>query len=64
MTYSDVMNMPTYERRFFIRTYTEQIEKHKEQIEESEKNKITNTKKGERIRRVSGNSVKDYSGKI
>lgn len=64
MSYSDVMAMPTYERRFFIRIFTDQIEKEKERIEEAKKNTTTNGK-GRRVTKISGKeSVAKYSGKI
>jgi hypothetical protein len=61
--YSDVMNMPTYERRFFINVFTEEIEKRKEKLEESN-NKYTYTGKGTRTTKISGEKVKAYSGKM
>lgn len=57
------MLMPTYERRFFIRIFTDQIEKEKEQLEEA-KNNTTTTGKGKRVTKISGKqSVAKYSGK-
>jgi len=64
MSYVDVMGMPTYERRFFIRIFTEQIEHQKEVIEEQQKNATASNGKGKRVTRISGNAVKNYSGRI
>ena len=64
MSYSDVMSMPTYERRFFIRIFTEQLEDQKERVEEQQKNATTSNGKGNRVTRISGDSVKKYSGRI
>ena len=64
MSYSDVMNMPTYERRFFIRIFTEQLEDQKERVEEQQKNATASNGKGKRVTRISGDAVKNYSGRI
>ena len=62
ISYTEIMLMPTYERRFFINVFTEQIERQKEIAEEQPKTVITG--KGERVTRVSGSAVRNYSGKI
>jgi hypothetical protein len=64
MSYADVMSMPTYERRFFIRIFTEQLEKQKEKAEEQQQNATASNGKGKRVTRISGNAVKNYSGRI
>jgi hypothetical protein len=62
MSYTDVMDMPTYERRFFINIFTEEMEKRKEQMEEAQ-NKTTSTGKGTRTTKITGEQVKKFSGK-
>lgn len=61
MTYSDILSMPTYERRFFLGLLTKDIVKKEEHIEEMrEKAKSsTSTSKGSRTTRVSGAQLKN-----
>lgn len=58
MSYSDVLAMPTYERRFFIGMLTRDIVKKQEQIDELQAQAKTNTSKGNRTTRVSGTALK------
>ena len=60
VTYDNIMKMPTYERRFFINTI---IERNNQKSEDNN-NSVTSTGKGERVRKISGEGVKKYSGKI
>jgi hypothetical protein len=62
-TYTEVMGMPTYERRFYIKLKTEQNEKRAELLEE-QKSKSGKNGKGERTTKISGDAVKKYSGRI
>jgi len=62
MTYSDVMKMPTIERRYFIRKYIEQQEDKAERATQQQE-EVKNTGKGQRTRKVSGGAVKQFSGK-
>jgi len=55
--YSDVLSMPTYERRFFLTTFINENEKRKEQIEEQQSNTTSNGK-GTRTTKVSGDQLK------
>jgi hypothetical protein len=59
MTYSDVMNMPTYERRFFIDSFKREMNRQKEHIEEM-KSSGSGNEKGSRQTKVSGTDVKKY----
>lgn len=58
MSYSDVLSMPTYERRFFIGMLTRDIMKKQELIEEQQQQATVNTSKGNRTTRVSGDALK------
>ena len=55
--YSDILMMPTYERRFFLTTFINENEKKKEQIEEQQAN-ATSGGKGTRTTKVSGDQLK------
>ena len=58
-TYSDVLALPTYERRYFLGLLTKDAKQREEQIEKlKEKNKTT-TGKGSRQTRVSGDALKN-----
>lgn len=64
--YSDILAMPTYERRFFLSMLVRDREKHEEQVEQmSEENKNKGAK-GSRQTKVSGNALKSKmsSGQI
>lgn len=65
MTYSDVLAMPTYERRYFIGLLTKQNKEREEQYEEM-KNNTKNSGKGTRKSTVSGEALKSRikSGEI
>ena len=55
--YSDLMRMPTSERRFFM---NEHINKKEKEVE----SKTVSTGKDSRTTKVSGEAVKQFSGKI
>ena len=59
MTYSDVMSMPTYERRYYLGMLTKDFERKEEQIEESKDQASTVGTKGSRTSKVSGNQLKN-----
>jgi hypothetical protein len=63
-TYNDAMNIPTYERRFFIDTLRRENTMQKEKMQEARDSQSSQTGKGKRTRKISGNAVKEYSGKI
>jgi len=60
--YDAVMAMPTYERRFFIEMLKNEINAQKDRMQESQDN--IKGGKGRRSKRISGEAVKQYSGKI
>lgn len=62
-SYSDVMLMPTMERRFYLKTKHEQTQKIREEVE-TNRNETQNIGKGRRKRVISGNAVNGYSGKV
>lgn len=53
-SYNDVMEMPTYQRRFFIETLKLENQAKREHMEE-----VKNTGKGTRSRTISGEALKD-----
>lgn len=55
--YSDVLTMPTYERRFFLTTFINENEKRKEQEEEQTAN-ASSSSNGKRTTKVSGDQLK------
>jgi hypothetical protein len=57
MSYSDVMNMPVYERRFFLGLLTKDAVEKQERYENMEVNKQTNSK-GQRTTTISGDQLK------
>ena len=65
MSYSDVLMMPTYERRFFLTTFINEKEKQKEHMEE-QKNNVSSGGKGTRTTKISGEALKSRlkSGEI
>jgi hypothetical protein len=58
MTYSDVLEMPTYERRYFLGLLTKQAREREEQYEDR-KNSTKSSGKGNRTSTVSGNALKN-----
>ena len=59
MTYSDVMAMPTYERRYYLGMLTKDFERKQEQIEEQKDQQTTSGGKGSRTSKISGNQLKN-----
>ena len=57
-TYSDVLALPVYERRFFISLKAKDISKQKEHQEEQTKTLKSNSK-GNRTSTVSGDALKN-----
>lgn len=58
MSYSDILSMPTYERRFFIGMLTKSVVEKQEQMEAMKEQATTNNSKGSRTTRVSGTALK------
>lgn len=59
VTYSDVMAMPTYERRFFLGLLTKDAREREEKMEEMRKSyQNNNNSKGSRNTRISGDQLK------
>ena len=54
--YSDVLLMPTYERRFFLTSFIQENEKRKEQIENQQMNSSNGS--GTRTTKISGEQLK------
>lgn len=57
MTYTDVLSMPTYERRFFIGRLTKDYVK-REEIKENGGDNYTSNTKGTRKKKISGDALK------
>ena len=57
-TYNDVMKMPTHERRFFLGEKLKEIGRKEEAIENMQSQNKTNTGKGSRTSKVSGEALK------
>jgi len=55
MSYGDVMNMPVYERRFFINMFKMEMENRRERVEEAGNNV---NGKGRRSKKISGEALK------
>ena len=55
MTYSDVMVMPTYERRYYLGMLTKDFERREEQQKEQQ---ATSGGKGSRTSKISGQQLK------
>lgn len=59
VSYSDVMAMPTYERRFFLGLLTKDAREREEKMEEMRKShQNNNNSKGSRNTRISGDQLK------
>lgn len=63
--YSDVLMMPTYERRYFLTSFINENEKQKERMEEQQGN-TTSGGRGTRTTKISGDALKSKlrSGEI
>ena len=66
VTYSDVLRMPVYERRFFLGLLNKDARERQEQMEEMKAKAQTKGGKGSRTTRVSGEALKSKmkSGQI
>lgn len=64
-TYRDVMDMPVYERRFYIEMFKDEMDQQKERMDEMKKQKSSGGK-GTRTTTVSGDALKNKmkSGEI
>ena len=58
MTYSDVMVMPTYERRYYLGMLTREFERKEEAIEVAKEQTTTTGGKGSRTSKISGQNLK------
>ena len=56
MSYSDVLSMPVYERRFYLTSFIQENEKKREQIENQQMN--SSNSKGTRTTKISGAQLK------
>jgi hypothetical protein len=59
MSYTDVLSMPTYERRYFLSLLTKDISEREEKMEEMKENSKTSNSKGSRTTKVSGKALKN-----
>ncbi|TXG80897.1 MAG: hypothetical protein E6R13_07355 [Spirochaetes bacterium] len=59
MTYNDVLDMPVYERRFFLGLLTRDAIKTQERIEEMNEKSNTKNSKGSRTTKISGEGLKN-----
>ena len=59
VSYTDVLNMPVYERRFFLGLLTRDTIKTQEKIEEMNEKSTTKGSKGNRTTKVSGEGLKN-----
>jgi len=59
VNYSDVMAMPTYERRFYLGLLTRDTLKKQEKMEEMQEAAKSKNSKGSRTTRVSGDALKN-----
>lgn len=58
-TYSDVLNMPIYERRFFLGLLTKEQSEKQARMEEMKEEAKTRGSKGNRTTKVSGQALKN-----
>ena len=56
LSYSDVLSMPVYERKFYLTTFIQENEKKREQVENQQMN--SKNSKGTRTTKVSGEQLK------
>jgi hypothetical protein len=57
ISYSDILSMPVYERRFFLTTFINETEKRNEQMEAEQS--TTSSGNGKRTTKVSGSQLKE-----
>lgn len=58
-SYSDVLELPVYERRYFLSLKTREINEQRDQQETAMKNHTSTNSKGSRTTTVSGDSLKN-----
>ena len=58
VSYSDVMAMPTYERRFFLGLLTKDAREREEKMEEMRQNYQNNNARVTKTTRISGDALK------
>jgi hypothetical protein len=59
VTYNDILDMPVYERRFFLGLLTKDTVKRQEKIDEMTEKSTTKGSKGNRTTKVSGEGLKN-----
>jgi hypothetical protein len=59
MNYSDVLAMPTYERRFFLGQLVKDINKKEEHFEKMKEESKVKNGKGNRTTKISGQQLKN-----
>lgn len=66
VTYSDVLSMPTYERRYFLGLLLKTNSERQEQVENMKQDAVNRNAKGTRTTTVSGSALKEglKSGRI
>ena len=58
VNYSDVLAMPTYERRFFLSLLTKELREQEEKMEEMKNQNSNKNAKGNRSTTISGEALK------
>ena len=58
VTYSDVLSMPTYERRFFLSLLTKEARQREEETEKMREKAKNSKSKGNRSTKISGDALK------
>lgn len=58
VTYSDVLSMPTYERRYYLGLLLKTNSERQEQVENMKQDAVNRTSKGQRTTTISGNQLK------
>lgn len=59
VNYSDVLAMPTYERRFFLSLLTKDLREREEKMEEMRNQHSNKNAKGSRTTTISGEALKN-----
>jgi hypothetical protein len=57
-SYSDVLELPVYERRYFLSLKTREINEQKDQQETALKNHTSTNSKGQKTTNISGDNLK------
>jgi hypothetical protein len=58
VTYSDVLSMPTYERRYFLGLLLKTNSERQEQVENMKQDAVNRNAKGNRTTTISGDQLK------